>query len=237
MTSKLSLVRSTSTLHHRCASKPRKTAFLLFTRFRSLPPPPIASKARCIASKARSNAPIGYSSLPSHGDHYSACQYTVATRFNCEIHLSTTPRHHPPCQLSCEHWDRRRRSVYVRTSLTASARRRPTRWAARAAQGRWTLRSSATSSPRSRAMPSAPWHARPCHRSLPPRPRLPPRRVGCLRSSYHALPPPTPPQPLQRVNLADALRRLLDNSLRMTALSLSKELASPDLPPDRGAAR
>ena len=47
MTSKLSLVRSTSTLHHRCASKPRKTAFLLFTRFRSLPPPPIASKARC----------------------------------------------------------------------------------------------------------------------------------------------------------------------------------------------
>lgn len=36
-----------------------------------------------------------------------------------------------------------------------------------------------------------------------------------------------------RVNLADALRRLLDNSLQMTSLSLSKELASPDLPPDR----
>ena len=36
-----------------------------------------------------------------------------------------------------------------------------------------------------------------------------------------------------RVNLADALRQLLDNSLQMTSLSLTKELASPDLPPDR----
>ena len=36
-----------------------------------------------------------------------------------------------------------------------------------------------------------------------------------------------------RVNLADASRRLLDNSLQMTSLSLSKELASPDLTPER----
>ena len=36
-----------------------------------------------------------------------------------------------------------------------------------------------------------------------------------------------------RVNLEDASRRLLDNSLQMTSLSLSKELASPDLTPER----
>ena len=36
-----------------------------------------------------------------------------------------------------------------------------------------------------------------------------------------------------RVNLADASRRLLDNSLQMTSLSLSKALASPDLTPER----
>ena len=66
-----------------------------------------------------------------------------------------------------------------------------------------------------------------------------PHVVHAHSAHYSVSPPHSPPPhptPLQRVNLADALRRLLDNSLQMTALSLSKELASPDLPPDRAAA-